>query len=163
MDAFFLAHLRDLYREPDTIVKVDHGRGGSSKTVALAAIKAASLADYSAVLILLDSDRNEEDVPTAWRKQNNLIVKRSNPCLESLLLEILGDDKWSTLRNGAQASGRCKSRFQSEYLKTDRSTEAAARFRAFIHARMTREALDEAAARIPVLDEIIHAIRTGMG
>jgi hypothetical protein len=32
-EAVFLAHLRDLYRVPGTAIKVEHGKGGSERTV----------------------------------------------------------------------------------------------------------------------------------
>jgi predicted alpha/beta-hydrolase family hydrolase len=88
-DAVFLAHLCHIYRSPAVITKVEHGKGGSDQTVVQAAIKIARLADYSGVLVLLDSDRDDGPIPADWCKKNRLLIKRASPCLESLLLEIL--------------------------------------------------------------------------
>jgi hypothetical protein len=74
-EAFFLSHLRHLYAGPTTAIKVEHGRGGSVRTVVQA-------------------------------------------------------------QNG-QVTGRLKNCFQMKF---------------------PRELLDEARARIPILDEIVRAI-----
>lgn len=161
-EGVFLSHLRDLYRSPEIIVKVEHGRGGSGKTVVLAAINASRLADYSGVLVLLDSDREEDDIPAKWCTEHRLSIRRSSPCLEALLLDILQDPRLRNLRNGSQASAQCKSRFRSEHLGTDQSTAASARLRGFIQRSLTKGFLDEARKRISILDEIIHAIQGGM-
>ncbi|MCX6865154.1 MAG: hypothetical protein NTV46_02855 [Verrucomicrobia bacterium] len=161
-DAVFLSHLRDLYRVPGTAIKVEHGRGGSEQTVVHGAIKIACLADYSNVLILLDSDRNDEPIPPEWCREHRLSIKRSAPCLEALLLEILGDGKLSGLRHGANASDRCKSHFQGTYLGTDRSSHVLGRLKKTLQARFSLELLEEARTRIPILNEIIHAIGGGI-
>ncbi len=157
-DAVFLAHLRDLYKAPGTAIKVEHGWGGSVHTVVQGALKIASLADYSGVVILLDSDRDDEPVPPDWSKDPRAVIKYSSPCLEALLLEILSDDKLSTLRHGASASARCKSYFHGTYLGTDRSGQVLGRLKKILQTRFTLLLLEDARARIPVLNEIIRAI-----
>jgi len=157
-EAVFLAYLCQLYRSPGIITKVEHGRGGSDRTVVLAAIKIARLADYSGVLVLLDSDRADEPVPAEWCEEHQLFIKRSSPCLEALLLEILGDRKFPKLRNGARASAQCKSHFQTAYLGTDRSGQVLGRLKNGLQARFPKELLDDARLRIPIFGEIIAAI-----
>ena len=158
-EAVFLAHLRDLYRVPEAATKVDCGRGGSRRTVVLAAINAARLADYSGVLILLDSDRDDEPIPAAWCHEYRLSIETSNPCLEALMLDIVGDGNLSGLRHGTSASDRCKSHFQNTYLKTDRSGQVLGRLKNGLPALLPKALLEEAKSRIPVLGEIIRAIR----
>ena len=157
-DAVFLAHLRDLYKAPGTAIKVEHGRGGSVQTVVQGALKIASLADYSGILILLDSDRDDEPVPPDWCKDPRAVIKYSSPCLEALLLGILGDAKLSGLRHGANASARCKSYFQGTYLGTDRSGLVLDRLKKILQAKFPLHVLEEARFGIPVLNEIILAI-----
>jgi len=158
-EAVFLSHLRDLYRVPGTVAKVEHGRGGSAPTVVRGAIRIASLADYSDILVLLDSDRADGPVPPEWCEDPRLVIKYSSPCLEALLLEILGDGKLPGLRHGASASARCKSHFQSAYLGTDRSSHVLGRLKKTLQAKFPLRLLEEARTRIPVLNEMIHVIR----
>lgn len=158
-EAFFLSHLRHLYAGPTTAIKVEHGRGGSVRTVVQAAIKIARLADYSGVVILLDSDRVEESVPESWCREHRLFIKHSVPCIEALFLEILGDRKLSKLRNGGRASDRCKSHFHVTYLQTDQNGQVTGRLKSCFQTKFPKELLDEARTRIPVLDEIVRAIQ----
>ncbi len=157
-EAFFLSHLRQLYGAPDAAIKVEHGRGGSVRTVVQGAIKIARLADYSGVVILLDSDREDEPVPESWRKEHGLDIKRSAPCIEALFLEILGDPKLSRLRTGARASDRCKSHFHATYLQTDQNGQVMGRLKNCFQKQFPKELLDETRTRISILDEIIRVI-----
>ena len=158
-EAVFLAHLRDHYRIPGMAIKVEHGRGGSERTVVQGAIKIASLADFSHVLILMDSDRDDAPVPPEWCRDHRLSIKHCAPCLEALLLEILGDGSLPKLRHGPNASDRCKSHFQGAYLGTDRSGQVLGRLKKTLQARFPKELLEEARARIPVLNEMIHGLQ----
>lgn len=157
-EAFFLSHLRQIYGTPGTAIKVEHGRGGSVRTVVQGAIKIACLAEYSAVVVLLDSDRDDEPVPASRCKANGLVIKYSTPCIESLFLEILGDPKWSKLRHGARASDQCKSHFHATYLQTDQNGQVMERLKNCFRRQFPKEVLDEARTKIPLLDEIIRAI-----
>ena len=157
-EAFFLSHLRNLYGVPGTAVKVEHGRGGCVRTVVRGAINIASLADYSGVLILLDSDRDDEPVPESWCREHRLFITRSSPCIEALFLEILRDDKLPKLRNGERASDRCKSHFRNTYLHTDQNGLVMGRLKNGFLKMFPRESLDEARSRIPTLDGMIRAI-----
>lgn len=160
-EAVFLAHLRDLFRSPRMLIKVEHGRGGCGRTVVLAAINAARLADYDEVIILLDSDREEEEIPSKWYADHPLTIKRSLPCLEALLLDILRDETLPRLRHGANASDRCKSRFWNTYLGTDRSSQVIGRLKNLLQKQFTKELLIETRRRIPALHEILHSIEGG--
>jgi len=162
-EAVFLAHLRQLYGAQTTAIKVEHGRGGSVHTVVQNAIKIASLAEYTGVLILLDSDRDDGPVPAKWCKEHRLFIKWCTPCLEAILLEIMGDKSLSRLRSGAVAAERCKSHFQTTHLGTDRSGQVLVRLNNALKSKFPRDLLDAARARIPVLDEIIHAIQGRLG
>ncbi len=162
-EALFLSHLRNLYGVPSTAIKVEHGRGGSVRTVVQGAINIARLADYSGVWILLDSDRDDEPVPESWCKEHRLFIKQSSPCIEALFLEILGDAKLSKLRNGERASDRCKSHFHGTYLHTDQNGQVTGRLRNCFMKKFPRELLDEARSRIPMLNEIINAIEGQIG
>ncbi|MEI6673715.1 MAG: hypothetical protein WCO57_00910 [Verrucomicrobiota bacterium] len=162
-EAIFLVHLRRLYGGPNTAIKVEHGRGGSVRTVVESAIKIASLADYTGVLVLLDSDRDDEPIPEKRYKKHRLVIKWCEPCLEALLLEILGDRSLSRLRSGAKAAERCKSHFQAAHLGTDRSGQVLGRLNNALQSKFPNELLDAARTRIPVLDEIIHAIQGRVG
>lgn len=157
-EAVFLAHLCQLYRSPGVITKVEHGRGGSEQTVVQAAIKIARLADYSGVLILLDSDRDDDPIPPDWCAKHRLFIKHSAPCIEALFLEILADRKLSRLRKGERASDRCKSHFHGTYLRTDQNGQVMGRLKNCFQTQFPKELLDEARTRITILDEIISAI-----
>lgn len=157
-EAFFLSHLRQLYGGPNTAIKVEHGRGGSARTVVQGAIKIARLADYSGIVILLDSDRDDEPLPESWRKEHCLDIKRSKPCIEAFFLEILGNPKLSKLQNGARASERCKSHFHATCLQTNQNGQVMGRLKNCFQKQFSKEVLDEARTRISILDEIIRVI-----
>ena len=74
------------------------------------------------------------------------------------MLDILGDKNLPRLRNGARASDRCKSHFQSSVLGTDRSGQVLGRLRNALQAKFSKSMLDSARARIPVLKAILDAI-----
>lgn len=128
------------------------------RTVVQAAVKIARLADYSGVVILLDSDRDGEPVPESWWREHRLFIKHSVPCIEALFLEILGDRKLSKLRNGGRASDRCKSHFYGAYLGTDQNGQVTGRLKNCFQMKFSKELLDEARTRISILNEIVRVI-----
>jgi hypothetical protein len=88
---------------------------------------------------------------------------QSSPCIEALFLEILGDGKLSKLRHGERAADRCKAHFHGTYLQTDRNGQVMGRLRNCFMKKFPRQLLDEARSRIPMLNEIIHAIEGQVG
>lgn len=154
----FLSHLCQLYRSAAVVTKVDHGQGGSPRTVVEAAIKARSLGDYDKVLILLDADRDASDIADDWVTRHRLEIHFSEPCIEGLLLEILGDQEVTKLRKGSKSSERCKSRFEREWLGNDRGTRTILRLKAVLPVKLPRELLENARKRVATLDGILHAI-----
>lgn len=154
----FLNHLCQLYRSQSVLTKVSHGQGGSPRTVVEAAIKARCLADYDKVVVLLDADRDASDIPAEWLARHRLEIHFSVPCIEGLLLEILGDHEVTKLRKGAKASERCKSRFGRQWLGNDSGTRIIPRLKTMLPVKLPRALLEDARKRIAVLDEILHAI-----
>lgn len=154
----FLTHLCQLYRSPAVLTTVHQGQGGSPRTVVEAAIKARSLADYDKVLVLLDADRDASDIPQEWPARYRLELHFSVPCIEGLLLEIVGDREVTKLRKGAKASDRCKSRFERQWLGNDRGTRIIPRLKAMLPAKLPRSVLDDARKRVAVLDRILNVI-----
>ena len=126
-----------------------------------AAIKTSKLGDYDGTLILLDADRDASDIPDNWAAKHGFSIKLSRPCIEATMLDILEDPSVQKLRKGARASECCKTHFEKKWLGTDRGTRIIPRMKKVLPEKLTVSVLDQARQRIPVLDEIIHAIQTG--
>ncbi len=102
-----------------TAVKVKGGRGGSPTDIVNGAIRV--LGGYDTRVVFLDSDKTDEEMGRARKlaKQNNIVLIENSPCLEMILLQILGSDLTKVKRD----SHSLKKYFESNYISANKRSE----------------------------------------
>lgn len=127
-DAVFLSHLAAtlIGRKRGVTWRVSYGQGGSPQQVIQRMIKKELYsATFDDCLLLLDSDRPVTQAAYRLLEEHKITLVSSAPhCLEGLLLTILDDPPTGM---GRQQARNWKKRFQQQYLKTDRESEALRR------------------------------------
>lgn len=141
----FLQHLRGLYcstgpENPGVRVTVRNAHGGSPDSIVIYAIGQCRDADYDRRLILLDTDMQWSKTAIDKAKAKRMTLLGSAPCIEGLLLRILG-------MAVPEDSAECKVKLR---LKTGCDMMDRRDFALFDKAR-----LDAARSSIPVLDEVL--------
>ncbi|KZK75310.1 MAG: hypothetical protein A3K90_09005 [Pelodictyon luteolum] len=88
----FLTHLRDLYcsRREGVSVSVRNAHGKGPEHVIGYAVKLSQRFCYDACVVLLDTDIEWADRVTKSARKSGIEMVGSMPCLEGLLLAILG-------------------------------------------------------------------------
>jgi hypothetical protein len=88
----FLCHIRSLYCSDmnGCAMSVRNAKGKGAAHVVDHAIKAGRAAAYDQVAALLDTDTDWNDKTARSARQNGVIALLSEPCLESVLLNIHG-------------------------------------------------------------------------
>jgi len=113
-DFMFIKHLKQLYcfRDSDVSIKVDKGKGGSPSNIVSDANKV--MGEYIKRIVVLDNDRTDKEM-----KEGRIVAKRlgikiieNTPCLEFMLLKILGKRIQGDLN-----SVEYKKEFEMEYIK----------------------------------------------
>lgn len=142
-EAAFLKHLRSLYCASGVglSVTVKNAYGKGPDNVIEHSLRLAATAAYDHRLCLLDTDI---EWPAAMRnkaKRKKIFLIGSEPCLEGLLLDILGQSKHGT-------STDCKRSLRS--ITKSEMTEPTDYKTLFI-----KQTLDQARKRISALDELI--------
>ena len=109
----FLQHLRSLYCAERLSVKVTirNAQGGCPKSIVNQVIRHIRLAHYDRQIALLDTDLVWSESLKKTAKKNKIEMIGSKPCLEGLLLRVLG----KTVPN---LSTECKKQLQS-FTKSD--------------------------------------------
>ncbi len=141
----FLQHLRGLYcatgpENPGVRVTVRNAHGGSPDSIVTYAIGQCRDADYDRRLILLDTDIPWSKVMCDGARVKNMVLLGSDPCIEGLLLRILGMPV-------PVDSAACKAKLRQ---KTGSDMMNRSDFALF-----DKDRLDAARGSIPVLDEIL--------
>lgn len=92
-DTAFLRHLKSLYltRGCGISGKPRNAHGKGPDNVVNYAIKQKRTAAYDRVVVLLDTDLEMSPTVRRKAKSNRILVTGSTPCLEGLLLKILGE------------------------------------------------------------------------
>ena len=92
-DSAFLKHIKSLYisRGCGVSAKVHNARGKGPDHVVDQAIKQRQNAAYDRVVALLDADLEMSTAAHRRTKSKKIQIIRAEPCLEGLLLKILGE------------------------------------------------------------------------
>ncbi len=88
----FLSHLKNLFvlRGCGLHVKIKNARGKGALHVVEWAVKQIRSAAYDTCAVLVDTDTDFTPEVAKIAKKNKIILLKSEPCLEALLLRVLG-------------------------------------------------------------------------
>jgi hypothetical protein len=97
----FLEHLKSLYAERGSgiSIKIGNARGKGPEHVLESAIRQSNNGAYDAIAALLDTDIPWTNALRAKASRKKILLLPSTPCLEGLLLEILGEPSVGTSDN----------------------------------------------------------------
>ena len=117
----FLRYVKELYitRDMDISVNVECGSGGSPRNVMEKAIRLCGSRGYDKCFVLIDADiplNADKKLLTRMKRKPKIETLKSTPCIEGLLLSILGV-------SGNNSSDQCKSIFESTYLSSNKKTD----------------------------------------
>jgi hypothetical protein len=146
----FLLHVKDLFvkRDSDISVKVERSNGGSPEDIIKKAIRLRDSKGYDKCFVLMDAD--VEFNPTAkikklMNKKPGMQIILSEPCIEGLLLRILGE-------RVPDSSDACKRSFHN-FISEDKKTQKRSYERLF-----TKDVLMDKRSNIPALNEILNIL-----
>lgn len=141
----FLLHLRGLYSNGNVSVKVKSAGGKGPKNVILDAVGEFSSARGNIkVAALLDTDLEWPVTETKRARAKGILLVGSEPCLEGLLLDILG------LPHPRPPSSKNMKAHAHKHL-TGSETEKSS-----YEAAFSKDVLDKARAKVKQLDELIN-------
>ena len=148
-EALFL-HLRTLYssgREnpPKVSPKKSGGKGGNNVIATL--LGQAACGRYDRLVACLDMDEPPDADASREAKKMNVMRVELYPCLEGLLLDILGIEV-------PEGSAACKQRL----MQVDRRAPYDA---GFFSDNFSRNLLDSQRARVPALDVLLRIYEAG--
>ena len=92
-DSAFLKHVKSLYisRGSGVTATIRNAHGKGSDHVVNYAIRQRRTADFDRVIALLDTDLEMSAAVRRWAKSKKIKIIKAEPCLEGLLLKILGE------------------------------------------------------------------------
>lgn len=139
----FLKHLRDLYCAggDGVAVTVRNAHGKGPENVVDHAIRQARIYRYDAQVALLDTDIHWTDRLKKDARRAGIDMVGSSPCLEGLLLSILGE-------RPPERSDACKKRIK-RLLDLDLTERGS------YGAHFSREVLESARSNLPDLDRLL--------
>lgn len=145
-DRAFLECIKSVYSSEVYTVDVRRGAGGDQPHLVEAANKKGRA--YDQAFLKVDGDRDLEEMATAdsLAEELKVILLRTKPCLEALLITILEPNK----RIGSWNAARLKRYFQETYIPESKRTDARA-----YSAVFTKQVLDEARGRLAELDALV--------
>lgn len=145
-DKAFLDCLKSVYATDTYNVDVKRGTGGDQVHLAEEAIKKGRA--YDAQYLKVDGDRPDGEMTEAdtLAADGNVVIIRTIPCIERLLINILEPSR----RIASWNSTRLKSHFESNHIPESKRTDVRAYKTIF-----TKAVLDEARDRLPELQELI--------
>ena len=146
-DKAFFDCIKALYLRDGYSIDIKRGAGGYQVHLVEEAIRRGDI--YGGKYIAIDGDRDATEMKEAQQLavRHNLVMLRTAPCLERLLINILEPAK----RTASWSSSKCKKYFESRYISAGKRTN----MRTYA-AIFTKDILDEARIRLPELDEIIN-------
>lgn len=146
-DKAFLECLKSIYASEDCNVDIKPGSGGDQVSLAETAVRVGSF--YEDKYLKIDGDRDSDWTSSVYTsaedfgEQNDLIILKSMPMLEKLLVNILEPNK--SLRDS-----QWKSYFERKYISVSKRTDEREYKRIF-----TKDILEEAKTRLPELQSLI--------
>jgi hypothetical protein len=145
-DKAFLDCLKSLYATNTYNVDIKRGTGGDQVHLVEEAIRKGRAYDEKSIKI--DGDRDAAEMANAEQlaAEQKLVILKTVPCIERLLINILEPTK----RIASWSSPRLKNHFESKYVPPHNRTNART-----YQILFTRPVLDEAKNRLPELKELI--------
>jgi len=145
-DKAFLDCLKPLYATNVRNVDIKRGTGGDQVHLIEEAVRKGRA--YDERFIKIDGDRDAAEMADAEQSANDqeLVVLKTVPCIERLLINILEPTK----RIASWNSPRLKSYFETGYIPPHKRTDVRTYQKLF-----TKSVLDEAKDRLPELKELI--------
>jgi hypothetical protein len=142
-DEAFLKHLKSLYisRTSGVRVKIINAQGGSPDNIVAYTARQIQNVSFNRTIVVMDTDVPWEQKTLNKAKRHKIKLIGSKPCIEGLMLEVLGNPV-------PDSSYDCKQQMQS--LLTGNLTDPSS-----YQALFTNELIDEKSKLIPVLQEII--------
>ncbi len=113
-EEMFLKYLKSIYAcDCNVAITIRKGKGGDAKSIVVDASKIPGAFDRK--IVVLDNDKSAEEMKKARQEAKNRGIEmiENTPCLEFLLLNILGANTQSN-------SAFCKSEFESKYIAKQR-------------------------------------------
>lgn len=149
-DKAFLDCLKPLYIGDEYNVDVKRGTGGDQVHLVEEAIRKGEAYDEKYLKIDGDRDTAEMDSAEQLANEQELVILKTTPNIERLLINILEPTKNITSWNSA----RCKSYFERQYIPADKRTDVRA-----YKAIFTKAVLEAARARLTELEEVIRVFQ----
>lgn len=145
-DKTFLDCLKSVYASDVYNVDIKRGTGGDQVHLAEEAVRRGRSYDFK--YLKIDGDRDDEEMEKAelYSNENGLIVLKTIPCVERILISILEP----SLTMNSWNSRRLKRYFERHYIPENKRTDVRA-----YKAIFTKELLDEAKGRLPELKELV--------
>lgn len=144
-DKAFLDCLKPLYTTDIYNVDIKRGTGGDQVHLVEEAIRKGRA--YDEKFMKIDGDRDLDEMANAEQLANahELIILKTTPCIERLLINILEPSK----RIGSWNSSQLKTYFEAKYINRNKRTDVRIYQKCFPKAT-----LDEAKERLPELKEL---------
>lgn len=139
----FLNHIKALYltRHAGRTVLVKNAKGKGGKGVLDWALSQRKAADYDQIAVLLDTDTDWDDTHRRRAREAKIIVIECTPCLEALLLQLLGYE-------APPETAPCKQRFLRLLGEEAHSAD-------LYPQHFTRQILDLARSRVSELEQLM--------
>jgi len=142
----FLRHIRALYtsKQQGFRMEIGNARGKAAGHVVDHALKLRARAQYDMVAALLDTDADWTAVVRERAIAGEIMVLPSSPCLEALLLAVIGHGREGNTRSQ-------KTRFLQHFGGEAHEENVIAR-------QLTRPVLDKARHHVEALDQLLKLI-----
>lgn len=132
-DEAFLKHVRsfDAVRRCGKQITIRNARGKGALGVIKQTIRFCMNTDYDQVAVLFDTDTDWGDEAKALARKHQLILLTADPCLEAMLLRVIGVKPQGDLKkqlapyvsNNPMHQDNFKNHFDLNSLKSTRTTE----------------------------------------
>lgn len=145
-DKAFLDCVKSVYKRDVCNVDIRRGTGGNQVHLAEEAVKRGR--SYDAQYLKIDGDRDSGEMADTeeFASKNHLVILKTTPCTERLLINIVEPNK----RIASWGSARLKNYFEANYIPRNKRADSRA-----YKAVLTKKLLDEARERLPELKELI--------
>ena len=143
-EEMFLKHLKGLYSQDCNVaITIRKGKGGDAKNIVIDASKISGAFDRK--VVILDNDKPLAEMQSARQEAKNKRIEliENTPCLEFLLLSILG-------QHPKNNSADCKSGFESKYINKQKRCELGEYQKLF-----SKSVLENKRKILVILDKII--------
>ena len=146
----FLSHLRSLYGTGNPKVTVKSAGGKGPNNILNEAVSTKDATGYDSAAVLMDTDLDWSTALKKRAKANKIELIGASPCLEGLLLDILG-----VKHPNPSSNATCKAKLHPmlDGKETDKSSYGKI---------FTKDLLQNARKKVQELNDIIQLIETGV-